>query len=343
MVRIICLTSRKIPLFILFATLQGCGSLIKLLPEAGQSRYTSCLELFTENSEWQNETSIEISGYDDSAMEPRISADQNLLLFNNKAKSGDDMDVHYAVRLNAAQFPNRYTYKGILKGANSNKLDGSPGLDKFGNFYFVSLRDYGKNFQSLYSAQLTETSKGNFELKNVQPADEFVTRAQKLIIDMDGEVSWDGRTMIASRADFIDQTEAPRSSYLALFDVSNTDKGSKHLAMPNKESSYILANINLPECRVYAGALSENKLELFYTVLPTSPNVKPDDFRIVVAKRKSTNESFGRGQIITAIKGDIIEGPSVSLDDGGSSLYYHKLDPKEKRFKIFKVSRKKIR
>ena len=86
---------------------------------------------------------------------------------------------------------------------------------------------------------------------------------------------------------------------------------------------------------------SENKLELFYTILPTSPNVKPEDFRIVVAKRKSTFDSFGRGQIITAIKGDIIEGPTVSLDDGGNSLYYHKLDSTEKRFKIYKVLRKK--
>ncbi|MEQ1723097.1 MAG: hypothetical protein ABL930_07960 [Pseudobdellovibrio sp.] len=332
--------SRTILLIILTFILSGCSLLTKLLPEGGQSRYTSCLDLFSENNEWQNETSIEIIGYDDSAMEPRISADQNLLLFNNKAINGDDMDVHYAVRENPIKNPNRYTYKGILKGADSNKLDGTPGLDKFGNFYFVSLRDYGKNYQSIYSAQLTETAKNQFELKNIQPADDYVTRAHKLMIDMDGEVSWDGSTMISSRADFVNQTEAPRTSYLALFNVSFSDGVSKRVAMPNKESSFILANVNLPECRVYAGSLSENKLELFYTILTTSPNVKPDDFRIVVAKRKSTNESFGRGQIISAIKGNIIEGPSVSLDDGGNSLYYHKLDSTEKRFKIYKVMRK---
>lgn len=333
--------SRNISLIAMIFIFSGCSLLIKMLPEAGQSRYTSCLELFTENNEWQNETPIEILGYEDSAMEPRISADQNLLFFNNKAKDGDDMDVHYAVRLNPINHPNRYTYKGVLKGADSNKLDGTPGLDKFGNFYFVSLRDYGKNYQSIYSAKLTETSKNNFELKNIQPADDNVTRAHKLLIDMDGEVSWDGRTMIASRADFINQTEAPRTSYLALFDVSFSDGISQRLATPNKESSYILANINLPECRVYAGALSENRLELFYTILPTSTNVNSDDFRIIVAKRNSTNESFGRGQIINAIKGHIIEGPTVSLDDGGNSLYYHKLDLSEKRFKIFKVLRRR--
>lgn len=320
--------------FIATFVFSACSTLIKLLPEGGQSRYTGCLDLFTENNEWHNETPIEIIGYDDSAMEPRISANQNLLLFNNMAKNGDDMDIHYAVRTNPAQFPNRYTYKGILKGADSDKLDGTPGLDKFGNFYFVSLRDYGKNYQSIYSAQLTESSSQNFELKNIQPADDNVTRSHKLMIDMDGEVSWDGRTMIASRADFISQTEAPRTSYLALFDIHN------RVARPNKESSYVLANVNLPECRVYAGSLSENKLELFYTVLPTSPNVKPDDFRIVVAKRKSAFDSFGRGQIISAIKGDVIEGPSVSLNDAGNSLYYHKLDTTQKRFKIYKVFRK---
>lgn len=335
-----CLNFRKFLLYFFIFTLSGCSSLIKFLPEAGQSRYTNCLELFEENNEWNNETPIEILGYEDSAMEPRISADQNLLLFNNKAKNGDDMDIHYAVRLNGDSFPNRYTYKGVLKGADSDKLDGTPGLDRFGNLYFVSLRDYGKNYQSIYSAQLIETTKNNFELKNIQPADENVTRAHKLMIDMDGEVSWDGRTMISSRADFVDQTEAPRTSYLALFDVSFTGSMSKRMAMPNIESSYILANVNLPECRVYAGALSENKLELFYTILPASPNVKPEDFRIVVAKRNSVSESFGRGQIITAIKGDIIEGPSVSLDDRGKSLYYHKFDSKEKRFKIYKVLRK---
>ena len=313
--------------------------MVKLLPESGRTQYLNCFDLLGENKEWHNETLVEIAGYSENAMEPRISKDQNILFFNNKTADDEEMDVHYAVRTEPIKFPHRYVYKGVLKGADSNKLDGTPGIDKYGNFYFASLRDYPNNYQSLYSAQLIEVEKNVFELKNIIPADDYVTRAQKMMIDMDGEVTWDGRTMIASRADFITHKAGPRSSYLALFEISFTDAGSKRIAVPKTDGSYQLANINLPECRVYAGAMSEDNLELYYTALPARADVQPNDFRIVVAKRSSPSAPFGRGQIISAIKGNVIEGPSVSMNDKASTLYYHKLDEKDNRFKIYKVSR----
>lgn len=322
-------------------SLSSCSSLIKLLPLTGQSKYPSCVELLGHNSEWGSEAPIELVAYNDSAMEPRISADQNILFFNNKAHSGDDMDIHYAVRTEPIKFPNRYIYMGLLENANDpSRLDGTPGIDKFGNFYFVSLRDYAKNYQSIYSAQLESLSQRRFGLKDIKPADDGVTRAQRLLIDMDGEVSWDGRIMISSRADFVDQTEAPRSSYLTLFDIPFTGQTSTRIAQPNKQSHYLLANVNLPDCRVYAGSLSENNLELYYTILPATPSVTTRDFHIVVAKRKTAQDPFGPGEIIDAISGDITEGPSLSLNDGGKTLYFHKLDLNEKRFKLYKVTRR---
>ena len=84
--------------------------------------------------------------------------------------------------------------------------------------------------------------------------------------------------------------------------------------------------------------MSFDKKELYYSVLEIG-DTSTFNFKVVVAKRSNTSEAFGAGKIITGITGQILEGPSISYQDGGKTLYYHKQDLSSGIFKIFKVSR----
>lgn len=294
-----------------------------------------CLEKFAANNEWSNETEIEITGYAESAMEPQISADENTLFFNNKTDSDKEMDIFFAVRTDAVKFPNRYEFKGQVHGVNDEgTLDGTPAVDRLNNFYWVSMRDYGKNYQTVYSAKLTPQN----HVENILVADNSVTRAKFLNIDMGIDVSWDGTLMLISRADFKLFRGYPEQSYLEVADIPFKDGASLRTAARNPQSDAILKEVNWPGCRVYAASLTENFLELYYTVFPMGNKLSKGNFRILVAKRKNKSDPFTKGQIISAIKGEFTEAPSVTAK-AGKSLYYHRADPKSGRFKIFKVTR----
>lgn len=291
-----------------------------------------CLSLLGTNNEWSGETEIVITGYTGNAMEPRVSADQITLFFNNKTSTDTEMNVHYALRTSA----NTYLYKGTLTGTvDPAVLDGVPAVDSAGRFYFVSTRTYGTNYGTLFGGQAAVVAGPALEIQNVASADASVTLNTPGKLDMDIDVSWDGTLAVASNADFTGGLAYPDTSKLALYDVNTTNRTFSHSA----NSSAWLANVNLAQCRVYAGSFSNDMLELYYTVFPTGSTFAPTDFKIVVSKRASTAEPFGTGQIISAISGELAEGPSISLDDGGKSLFYHRKDPVSGNFKIYKVSR----
>lgn len=297
---------------------------------SSESSNSDCTQNLASNDEWSNEVEIQIDGYSANAMEPKISADESVLYWNDKPASDDEMNLHYAIR----QSPGRYLYRGTLSGTVAPKhLDGVPALDTRGNFYFVSTRSYSANFQTLYTGKVEKLDSGHQRITNVVAADQGVSAKKLGTVDMDIDVSWDGTLLIVSRAIFSGRP-FPDASQLQLFKVSN---GTAAL---HSEATAWLQNVNRPECRVYAGTLSGDKKELYYTILPAGSRLRPDDFRILVSKRESLKEAFGPGAIISGIKGEFIEGPSLTLADGGKSLYYHRREPKSERFKIYKVSRK---
>lgn len=80
--------------------------------------------------------SVEIIGYDKSAMEAFITRDGKYLFFNNE--EGDapkqQKNVYYALRIDDTHFQ----FMGEIKGINSNEVDAVPTMDRDGNFYFVS-------------------------------------------------------------------------------------------------------------------------------------------------------------------------------------------------------------
>lgn len=291
-----------------------------------------CLSLLGTNNEWSGETEVVITGYTGNAMEPRISADQITLFFNNKTANDTEMDIHYALRT----APNTYLYKGTLTGTvDPTVLDGVPAVDSVGRFYFVSTRTYGTNYGTLFSGQAAVVAGPALEIQNVASADASVTLNTPGKLDMDIDVSWDGTLAVASNADFTGGLAYPDTSKLAFYDVNTTSRTFSH----NPNSTAWLANVNLSQCRVYAATLSNDMLELYYTVFPSGTTFAATDFKIAVAKRASTGVPFGTGQIISTISGELVEGPTISMDDGGKSLFYHRKDSVSGNFKIYKIMR----
>lgn len=299
---------------------------------------TSCLGQLGTNKEWSNEVEIPIVGYTGNAMEPQISADGVVLLFNNKTGNDNEMDIHFAVK----QTDGSYAYGGVLAGANvAGVLDGVPATDSANNFYFMSTRNYGlgspPRYRTLFGAQFSTA--GGLSLINIAPADASFPNGQApegstFYVDMDLGLSWDGTKAIVARTSFSESKTYPDFSRLELFNVHAATRSLS----ADSNSETILKNINLEACRVYAPTLSTDQKELFYTVLSVNPD-NTFDFRIVVAKRSNTAVPFGKGSIIKSIMGQTTEGPSISYHDGGKTLYYHRLDSLTNRLKIYKVTR----
>jgi len=289
---------------------------------------TSCLERFGINSEWSNETEVTINGYSANAMEPKISYDQAVLFWNDKPASDDQMNIHYAFKESG-----QYQYKGTLTGTvNNSALDGVPAIDNVGNFYFVSLRNYTATYASIFGGLVNVTGPGTLEINSVARADTNTSSNTNGIVDMDIDVSWDGQQMIVSRASFSGATY-PDTSRLEIFNINSRQTSTR------SDSSSLLSSVNLDNCRVYAGSLSRDNLELYFTVMPSGAVPSGDKFKIAVAKRTSTSQAFTNPQIISAISGNYPEGPSPTFDDFSKTLFYHRFDSVSGKFKIYTVTR----
>ncbi len=313
----------------------GCSSSSDEVPAASAPSSeeapvsTGCLAGLQNSSEFSGvETEITLSGFSGNAMEPRISHDQVVLFFNDKPSSDTNMNVHYAIR----QSPTLYNYIGTVPGTVANGfLDGVPAIDSSGNFYFVSNRDYPSNYQMLFSGVLSVLGPSSLQIVSVAAADAAVKRTIPGALDMDMDVSWDGTLAIVSRANFSGKAY-PDSSRLELFDISS------RALQTRSDGQSVFANVNRAGCVVYAGAMSSDKKELFYSLFPTEAPTGAD-FRVLIAKRSSTSEPFAAGQVISGITTNFAEGPSLSIDDGGKTLYYHRYDPTSSSFKIYKITR----
>jgi hypothetical protein len=94
-----------------------------------------------------------IRGYLDDAMEPFLSRDGAILFCNNLNEPSVNTDIHYAVRID----PLTFKYKGRVGNVNTSALEGVPTMDKDGNFYFISPRDYDKSARRFSRGSSDET------------------------------------------------------------------------------------------------------------------------------------------------------------------------------------------
>ena len=260
-------------------------------------------------SEFKNEQRVTISGYSSDAMEPFISKDGNYLFFNN-LQAVNGKELYYAERINDTTFE----FKGEIQGVNSSAVDGNPTMDDQSNFYFISTRNLDTEIKTIYAGVFN-----NGIVTNLHQINGTINIPTPYWINMGVEISKNGNTLLVSNAKFNIGENFPNKGNIRI-----AIKSGNEFNIPNNETD-ILININTDNAIEYAGELSANELELFYSQVTLS---NPPKFKLYYAKREQTNGSFGIPISITEpFAGNInafVEGPSLTND--GKKLYYHKLE-----------------
>lgn len=299
---------------------QACST--KKKSEAGGTA-SACFTNYATNTEWGNEAPLVINGYTGNANEPRIYPDSNTIFFNDKPSADTAMQIHWASKDTSDSSGLTWTYQGELTGVNnSSYLDGTPAvwLDSVQskiNFFFVSSRNYNvaSQYGMIFGGEMVVSGSAPYlTVPSVTSRDAAIRPTVVGQLDMDVDVAFDGSLLIVSRAVFSGNAY-PDQSKLAFFPLDASGQ-----ALADVNSSLLLSAVNDPLCRVYAGNLSADKLELYYSAF--GMNGATPVFHTLVAKRNSVNDAFGAGQIISAITGDLTEAPSISQN--GKVLYYHR-------------------
>ncbi len=255
---------------------------------------------------------VRILGYDGEAMEPFLSRDGRFLFFNNRNDPRIDTDLFWAARIDDLTF----RFQGPLAGANSHDLDAVASMDRDGQFYFVSSRDYAATGALIH--------RGRFEAGRVRDVAVVPGLASKARpgFNFDAEISADG-----ARLYYVESRRGAHQSRLAL-----ADRVAGGFAR-DPRSDDLLRGVNGGGL-VYAPATSADGLELFFTRADTPFGLLVSAPKIYVARRARADLPFGAPMHIGAITG-FAEAPTISPDN--LSLYYHALV--EGRFRIWRVSR----
>ena len=271
--------------------------------------------------DYVNEEPVRVIGYDDDLMEPFVSRDGTTLFFNNNNSPGDKTDLHYA----DARQNGTFVYRGLVGGANSQKLDGVPTMDRDGNFYFVSTRAYGKTKSTIHSGAFAG---GGVDHVRLVAGD--LSLGKTFWFNMDVEASADGNRLYSTdnRLRFLFGGGVNRSD---LFVAER--RGEAFFRAANTEA--IFANINTDKLE-YAAAISPDELTIFFNRTDIKALHRKDirGIGIYQATRADADGVFGKPIRIEAITG-FVEGPTVSSD--GCVVYYHR--KVAERFKLYKVTR----
>ncbi|MGA2595677.1 MAG: hypothetical protein ABSH09_01565 [Bryobacteraceae bacterium] len=257
---------------------------------------------------------VTISGYEGDAMEPFLTRDGRVLLFNNRNDSSQNTNLHWSGRKDDLTF----SYRGEISGVNTSALEAVPSVDRDGNLYFVSNRSYDQSLSTIYRAKFEKGAASALELV------EGVSRKTPGWVNFDAEISADGKTLYFVDS-YFGMANQPQNATLVI--AKRSERGFQRLA----EGPRILANVNSDSLQ-YAPDVSADELELFFTrVKRVESAAEPAIFRAV---RQSLNEPFSIPQRVSAIQG-FAEASTLSPD--GRSLYYHTLV--NGRFRIRRVKR----
>lgn len=271
----------------------------------------------TENISYEGAQKVTITGYSDHAMEPFISRDGTILMFNN-SNAAVNTNLHWATRVNDSTFQ----YQGEVAGVNSESLEGVPTMDILGKFYFVSTAHYVQTLESLYQGDFN-----NGTVTNVVPVVN-VSLYQNGWLNFDVEVNATGETLYFVDGRF-DESGGPYESDLVI--AQKVSGEFQRLS----NSDQLLANINTDDLE-YAACISANNLELYFTrvAAPLTALSQPE---IWVATRATIHDPFREPEKIESITG-FVEAATISPD--GKILYYHKLGIGDK-FSLYLTRRSK--
>lgn len=267
-----------------------------------------------DDPEFANPKRVTITGYSDHAMEPFITRDGSILLFNNSNDPGTATDLHWAERLDDLTF----VYRGKIEGANSPiALDGVATVDASGNLFFVTTRSYGENLTTIYRARF---SRG--VATDVAPVP-GLSRGVLGQVNFDVEVSADGSTLYFADGLFTGG-QVPLTADLAVAALGSD--GAFH-----RLAEDLLAKVNTSALE-YAACISENQLELFFTRLTGTQTA------IYRSTRHDLSSPWGEPRRLSAFTG-FVEAPTIA--PGGKALYYHAL--RDGRMVIERVTRESRR
>jgi hypothetical protein len=247
---------------------------------------------------------VQVLGYSGHLMEPFISRDGQLLLFNNLNAAPENTNLHWAIRVNDSVF----RYQGEVTDASGPELDGVPSMDENGDLYFVSTRSYGTTLATIYRGRFQNGTVSNVQIM------EGLSKKQPGWLNFDVEVSADGNTLYFVDGQFGNEP-VPLSADLAM--AQKTGNGFQRLS----NSGTLLQHINTSDLE-YAACISPNQLELYFTraTLPITACSQPV---ILYANRSNLDEPFGPPVQIGSIKG-FSEAPTLAPDQ--RTLYYHGKD-----------------
>ncbi len=259
---------------------------------------------------------VEVAGYSGNIMEPFISRDGNILLFNNLNAAPENTNLHWATKINDSAFE----YKGEITGVNTADLEGVATLDNSGNLYFVSTRNYATTLSTLYQCNFSNGIATNVQLIN------GVSKLIEGWLNFDVEVSANGQSLYFVDAQF-DQTGNPATADIII--AEKTGPGFQRL--PN--SNTIMKNINT-DALEYAACISVNELELYFTRLKL-PITSSSSTEIFFSTRQNVNDPFNNPIKIKSISG-FAEAPTIAPDQ--KTLYYHKRE--NNKFVLYMVRKK---
>ncbi len=247
-----------------------------------------------------NDRLVTIVGYKGDAMEAFISRDGEYLFFNS---DGKNKDIYYASRIDDYGF----RYWGEVRNVNTPSVDGVPTMDNLGNFYYISTDKYGFwNRTTVYSGVFKD---GGVSNPKSYPS---LNLGKPGWLNMDSEISADGKTLYSTHSYFEKGKFSPTKSYF--FVARKNEKGD--FVIDNR-SKKIFKTINDGDV-IYGATISSDEREILYTKLK-----KDFSFESYVARRKGKGQAFGKPVHIEAITG-FSEAPA--LTDDGQIIYYHKKD-----------------
>jgi hypothetical protein len=265
-----------------------------------------------DDPEFADPQPVTIVGYSGEAMEPFLTRDGSILIFNNLNDPPSETDLHWAEKVDDLTF----VYRGKLAGANSPALDAVASVDSYGNLYFVTTRSYDQDFMTIYH--------GRFQhgvVTDVAPVS-GISRGVRGQVNFDVEVSSDGNTLY-----FVDGlfTGGPVPVTADLAIAERGPDGQFH-----RSDSSLLAAINT-DALEYAACISDDQLELFFT------RIANNESAIYRSTRRDRSSAWEAPRRISAITG-FAEAPTIA--PGGRALYYHVR--RNGRFVIERVTRPSV-
>jgi len=256
---------------------------------------------------------VVISGYQGDTMEPFVSRDGRYLLFNNLNQPPMNTDIFYAER----QDDFNWIFRGPVQGVNTPALEGCPTMDRNGQMFFVSPRDYARTLCTIYTGWFKDG-----DVTGVRRV-ESISRKQPGMVNFDVDVSPDGSTLI-----FVDSRFKPGVGPQFAHLVLAVWDGTHYVRSP--DSDRLLATVNQPGLN-YAPTISASLRTLFFTRFDSWSRYKgPQIYR---ATRPTVSVSFDPPEHLAGL-GDYVEGTALGPDERW--LYFHRQDGG--RFQLYAVS-----